>query len=198
MSELIQAVLNYSRLSKKEEEVQDVALQSIIRQITIDLELAIDEKRALIYVDSLPVVTGNALQLHQLFFNLFTNALKFTREQPEIRVGYKELSMAQCLEKDLPGEQQWVELWFSDNGIGFEQKYASQLFSIFKRLHQSNEYAGTGIGLALCKKIVENHGGLIRVASKPNEGTTFFIYFPATIVMVPAQPVKTDHTLEVQ
>lgn len=198
MSELIQAVLNYSRLSKKEEVAEEVALQQVIRQITIDLELAIEEKKAILLMEDLPVLKGNALQLHQLFFNLFTNALKFSRRQPEIRIHYRMVAPEQRFEKELPGEHQWIEISFADNGIGFDQKYASQLFSIFKRLHQSSEYAGTGIGLALCKKIVENHGGLIRVESAKDHGTTFLIYFPTTIVSFSAQSLETDQALEIQ
>lgn len=198
MSELIQAVLNYSRLSKKEEVAEEVALQQVIRQITIDLELAIEEKKAILLMEDLPVLKGNALQLHQLFFNLFTNALKFSRRQPEIRINYRMVAPEQRFEKELPGEHQWIEISFADNGIGFDQKYASQLFSIFKRLHQSSEYAGTGIGLALCKKIVENHGGMIRVESAKDHGTTFLIYFPTTIVSFSAQSLETDQALEIQ
>jgi PAS domain S-box-containing protein len=197
MSELIQAVLNYSRLSRREEKTEDVSLSQIISQITVDLELAIEEKQATLVVEGLPVLKGNALQLHQLFFNLFTNALKFCNRRPEISIQSCLVPPQLRAEKGLPDEHQWIEISFADNGIGFEQKYASQLFSIFKRLHNANEYAGTGIGLALCKKIVEHHGGLIRVESVRDQGTRFLIYFPASL-MKSSVSKQTDQAIELQ
>lgn len=164
MTELIEAVLNYSRLSKNNTGFTDVDLNSVIDHIRTDLELVIAEKKASIIHDRLPVIKGIPLQVHQLFLNLTTNALKFNENAPEIRITAR-----------LNGSARIV---FEDNGIGFEQHYAEQVFSIFQRLHTNDNYQGTGIGLALCKKIVENHHGSIEVQSSPGKGTRFIITLP--------------------
>ena len=131
-------------------------------------------------MDPLPVVNGLPLQINQLFLNLFLNSLKFTVRQPEITIRSSFISAGQATSIGITDNDNFfVEIIFSDNGIGFDQQYATQVFSIFQRLHPSDKYEGTGIGLALCKKIVENHNGQITVNSKAGEGTTFFIYLPA-------------------
>lgn len=179
MSDLIKAVLNYSRLSKTKTEFTNVDLNEIIKNIKVDFELLIEEKKAIIRSDALPVVKGIPLQLNQLFLNLFSNALKFTEKQPEIRITSSITSLQQAAGFSKNGTR-YHEIVFADNGIGFDQQYAEQVFSIFQRLHSSDKYAGTGIGLALCKKIVENHGGYITVKSEQGKGTSFLIYFPVT------------------
>jgi signal transduction histidine kinase len=179
MTNLIKAVLNYSRLSKVDSAFVPIDLNHVIKSIETDLELLIEEKRAAIQVDHLPVIEGIPLQINQLFLNLFTNSLKFTKEAPVIRIAARTHSGTEAAKPALlKSVSSYVELAFKDNGIGFEQKYADRVFSIFQRLHPSQDYAGTGIGLALCKKIVENHGGMITVESEPDKGTAFFIYFP--------------------
>ena len=178
MTELIKAVLNYSRLSRSDDEFTLVDLNAIIENIKTDLELLIEEKKAVVNVTPLPSIEAIPLQINQLFLNLISNSLKFSQEAPGITITYSLLGG-----KEVPGNVpskngvSYVKLVFSDNGIGFDQQYANKIFSIFQRLH-STEYAGTGIGLALCKKIVENHGGAITVESAPGKGTSFFIYLP--------------------
>ena len=133
------------------------------------------------------------MQLNQLFLNLFTNALKFSEKQPVITIQHSVIPhkafVPGPLQKD---ENTFLKICFADNGIGFDQEYAEKVFSIFQRLHPIDRYAGTGIGLALCKKIVENHGGCIDVESKTGEGTTFFIYLPydASLQDVAAKSTK--------
>ncbi|HEU4903684.1 MAG TPA: ATP-binding protein [Flavisolibacter sp.] len=179
MTELIKAVLNYSRLSRTGVEVTDVDLNVTIEQLKTDLELFIEEKSARIVSEKLPVVKGIPLQLSQLFLNLLTNALKFSDRPPEITIRVLPITPEDSQEAGLPDKEgDFLKIVFADNGIGFEQQYANRLFSIFQRLHSSDSYAGTGIGLALCKKITENHGGAITVQSEPGKGTTFFIYLP--------------------
>lgn len=178
MTDLIKAVLNYSRLSRTDAEPVPVDLNAVIQHIITDLELTIEEKKAVIHLDRLPIIRGIPLQMSQLFLNLFTNSLKFSERQPEIaiqadRVSAEELPPLLAQEKIT-----FVKIRFRDNGIGFPQQYADKVFSIFQRLHSADKYAGTGIGLALCKKIVENHAGHISVDSEPGEGATFFIYLP--------------------
>jgi len=179
MTELIKAVLNYSRLSRDGAEFVPVDLNAVVEQIKTDLELFIEEKAAIIRTDRLPVVQGVPLQLSQLFLNLLTNALKFTERQPEINILARPVMPEERTRYNLAANgTDYVKIIFSDNGIGFEQKYADRIFSIFQRLHSTDKFAGTGIGLALCKKIVENHGGVIAVESEQGAGTTFFIFLP--------------------
>lgn len=178
MSELIQAVLNYSRLSRREGELSDVDLARIISGIRNDLELVIEEKKAVIDTGDLPVYRGHALQLHQLFLNLVSNALKFSQQAPLIRIQCRMVD-GTVAHSGGKKDESFLEITVADNGIGFDQEYAEQIFAIFQRLHTRNDYPGTGIGLALCKKIVENHGGTIRAESEKGVGTRFFIYLPA-------------------
>ncbi len=179
MADLIKAVLNYSRLSRTDEAMTTINLNDTIQQIITDLELYIEEKKAIIHVDPLPLIKGIPLQMNQLFFNLMTNSLKFSEREPRIVVKTSVVSHKDALfPTSLKNETDYVQICFTDNGIGFEQQYAEKIFSIFQRLHPTDKYAGTGIGLALCKKIVDNHGGYISVESKAGEGTTFFVYLP--------------------
>lgn len=184
MSDLIKAVLNYSRLSRSGDEFIDVDLNAIISNLQVDLELLIQEKKAIIHCDKLPVIKGIPLQLNQLFLNLFSNSLKFSERQPEITIKCSVISAEQnTIAGFTKNGNNYVEIIFSDNGIGFDQQYAEQVFSIFQRLHSNDQYSGTGIGLALCKKIVENHGGQIIVHSEKGKGTSFFIYLPVDNTM---------------
>jgi PAS domain S-box-containing protein len=183
MSELIKAVLNYSRLAISEKDFTAVDLNAILANIKTDLELLIEEKKATITATQLPVLWANPLQIHQLFLNLISNSLKFSERSPHVNISAKVVSSNEVKKSIMPKQAgNYLELTFMDNGIGFEQEYAEQIFGIFQRLHSQSDYAGTGIGLALCKKIIENHGGLIAVESQPNKGTCFYIYFPATLL----------------
>jgi len=179
MAELIQAVLNYSRLSKKSEEFESVDLNKVLDSIETDLELLIAEKEAIIQSGSLPEIEGINLQLSQLFFNLIGNSLKFSVKKPVISIRCRMLTGKEITRHNVPGQrEEFVELVFADNGVGFEQQYAERIFTIFQRLHDRQSYSGTGIGLALCKKIVENHNGFISAESEPGEGAAFYIYLP--------------------
>ena len=181
MTELIKAVLNYSKLSRLNKEFSEIDLNIIIANIKTDLELVIEEKKASIVAGQLPVIWGNELQLHQLFLNLISNALKFTEKLPEIIISSVIVTAAHARKNDgLKKDASYLEISVADNGIGFDPQYAEQIFAIFQRLHSGSEYAGTGIGLALCKKIVENHDGVIAAESEPGKGSTFYIYLPAS------------------
>ncbi|HZH38188.1 MAG TPA: ATP-binding protein [Flavisolibacter sp.] len=179
MTDLIKAVLNYSRLSRTDAEFTEVDLNFIIDQLETDLELTITERNAVINKEVLPAVRGIPLQISQLFLNLLTNALKFTEKAPLITIGARPLtSEDRQITNLLKGDSGYLKIEFSDNGIGFDQTYADKIFYIFQRLHTGDQFGGTGIGLALCKKIVENHQGAITVKSEKGKGTSFFIYFP--------------------
>jgi signal transduction histidine kinase len=180
MTELIKSVLNYSRLSKTGEQFEEVDLNLIVENTKTDFELLITEKKAMIHNDTLPVIQGIPLQLNQLFFNLFSNSLKFSATDPVITISSRILSDKEVKEHEfLHAKVRYVEILFKDNGIGFEQQYADQIFTIFQRLHDKKSYEGTGIGLALCKKIVENHHGFITAKSELGKGAFFYIYLPA-------------------
>ncbi|MDF2437090.1 MAG: sensor signal transduction histidine kinase [Bacteroidota bacterium] len=180
MADLIRAVLNYSRLSRDNDHFEMVNLNEIIEHVKSDYELLIQETKTVITHTELPVIKGISLQLNQLFSNLIGNSIKFSNDEPVISITYEFIEADAMPENaDLVPGKKYIELIFKDNGIGFEQQYSDQIFTIFKRLHGNQEYTGTGIGLALCKKIVENHKGLISVQSEPGKGTEFFVYLPA-------------------
>ncbi len=179
MSSLIRDVLNYSRLRKADNNFEDVDLQQTISNVMLDMELMIEDKKAIITTNALPHVHAVPQQLHQLFYNLLSNALKFNDGIPRIEISCIPLTSADIKKiPELHSGLKYVELTCRDNGIGFEEQYANQVFTIFKRLHNREVYAGTGIGLALCKKIVENHHGVISVQSELGKGTTFHIILP--------------------
>ncbi|RYU93393.1 sensor histidine kinase [Emticicia agri] len=180
MSNLIKDVLDFSRLSITDEQFVAVDLNEVLNLVKVDFELLIEEKSAVIHSDTLPVVPGIQLQLTQLFFNLLSNALKFSKKQPVITIKSRKLNFDEINSIiDLDANKNYYLIEFQDNGIGFEQQYARQIFTIFQRLNDKQSYAGTGIGLALCKKIVENHNGYITATSELGEGATFHVYLPA-------------------
>jgi light-regulated signal transduction histidine kinase (bacteriophytochrome) len=180
MSRLIKDVLEYSRLSRTELSHSPVDLNVVIREVLLEFDLWIAEKKAILSIDALPVIPGAAAQFRQLFRNLTGNALKFCQQQPHISVRAEkakreELPDALQSKKNSP----FIRITFKDNGIGFEQEHASRIFDIFQRLNSQDTYSGSGIGLALCKKIVENHGGAITAMSEPGKGATFHVFLPA-------------------
>lgn len=180
MSMLINDVLNYSRLTKTGEQFADADLNRILKQVLSDFELLIEQKQAVITHSELPVIKGIPLQLNQLLSNLISNSLKFSENKPEINISWRILS-ANEVERKYPRlnvDNTYIELIFKDNGIGFEQQYAEQIFIIFQRLNNQRIYSGTGIGLALCKKIVEHHQGIITASSEKGQGATFTIILP--------------------
>lgn len=179
MSALIKGVLNYSRLSKIEEAFSMVDLNQVISHVLSDFELLIDEKKAIIHCHDLPVIEGIPLQLNQLFFNLIGNALKFSDNTPVITIDCESLTATESSALlQYPTRLDHVHIRVKDNGIGFDPQYADRVFTIFQRLTNGKSYGGTGIGLALCRKIVTNHEGMIKAESELQKGSTFHIYLP--------------------
>ncbi|NCI46315.1 PAS domain-containing sensor histidine kinase [Sediminibacterium soli] len=177
MTQLVQSVLDYSRLSAKELVLERVDLNQMLTNVKTDLELLIAERQVTIRSGRLPVVKGIPVQLQQLFFNLISNAVKFSDKMPVIEIHSRKLKPRESRAyKELEPGMDYVELEFRDNGIGFEQQYADRIFTIFQRLHGQKSYPGTGIGLALCQKIADNHHGHIRAESEPGKGASFFVY----------------------
>ena len=177
MSSLIKDVLKYSQLSGADELYVEVDLNTILENVMEDYSLLIEQKNVVFKQDKLPVIVGIPIQLNQLLSNLISNAIKFSSEEPLIEIRSSVVSGSQTSYSELIANRRYLQIIFSDNGVGFEQQYGEQIFKMFKRLSNS---AGTGIGLALCKKIVENHNGHIHVNSEPGKGTTFTILLPVT------------------
>ncbi|MEO6916411.1 MAG: ATP-binding protein, partial [Chitinophagaceae bacterium] len=182
MSQLILDLLNFSRLLMSESLIQQVDLMEIIKAVENDFELTITETKAVITIGELPVVEGVSLQMNQLFFNLLSNALKFVKPgtSPRISIQSSRLSQEQ-LEAYVAKPLRFANYYsieFSDNGIGFEAQYADQIFEVFKRLHGRDIYPGSGIGLSLCKRILNNHNGQLLAKSVPGQGSTFQIIIP--------------------
>jgi light-regulated signal transduction histidine kinase (bacteriophytochrome) len=166
MQLLVNGLLEYSRVESQAKPPQLVDMNQIFSQTLKNMEIRIAETRAKITHNTLPQVTGDPVQLAQLTQNLFSNALKFQKSEiPEIDFSAKET------------ENEWV-FTCKDNGIGIDPKYFDRIFVIFQRLHHRDEYSGTGIGLAICKRIVGRHGGRLWVESQPGQGTTFFFTLP--------------------
>jgi two-component system, NtrC family, sensor kinase len=173
MSRLISDLLTYSRVSTKAQPFSDVNLNEIIKEVLSDLDLIIQRRNAVVTVNDLCQLQGDPLQFHLLLQNLISNALKYVPEgkNPEIKV-WSEKTKTTCT------------IFIKDNGIGFDEKYLDRIFTMFQRLHGKQEYEGTGIGLAVCKKIVERHNGTITARSKPGKGATFIVKLPSNILLV--------------
>ncbi|HEX8561748.1 MAG TPA: PAS domain S-box protein [Flavobacterium sp.] len=167
MSNLINAVLQYSQVGSNGELRREVDLNETLTDIEVDFELLLQERNGKINRENLPVVFGIPIQMHQLFANLISNAIKFNTSDPEITITAKPLSRA---------GKSFTTITVSDNGIGFNEEYADKIFGMFHRLKDTTK--GTGIGLALCKRIVESHGGTISATSEPGKGSTFVITLP--------------------
>ncbi|RYG39694.1 MAG: PAS domain-containing sensor histidine kinase, partial [Chitinophagaceae bacterium] len=177
MSVLITDLLNYSRVSKSDENFVAVNLNRVLENILSDFEVLIKQKNAVVQAERLPIIRGIPIQINQLLYNLVSNALKFSIKNPVITITASELAgNALPAHIMLPADKNYVVMCFKDNGIGFAQIYASQIFTIFQRLNNRSQYSGTGIGLAICKKIAENHGGYIEAHSKEGEGSEFIVY----------------------
>ncbi|MGE5352396.1 MAG: sensor histidine kinase, partial [Acidobacteriota bacterium] len=167
MKSLIQDLLSFSRITTKGENLAPTDLNIVMQNVTADLKVAIEENRAKIIYGKLPVINADSTQIRQVFQNLISNAIKFRGAvDPEIRIGTEK--------KD----GQWL-FSIKDNGIGIAPEFFDKIFVIFQRLHEREAYPGTGIGLAICKRIVEHHGGNIWVESEEGKGATFYFTLPA-------------------
>ncbi|RYD51067.1 MAG: PAS domain S-box protein [Sphingobacteriales bacterium] len=182
MAALIRDLLNFSRLLKSDLLFTPTNLNAIVAEVWNDFELIAKEKSATIQVSPLPILETVSLQMNQLFYNLISNALKFTQPatDPRIVVESKPLDLQEVrnyIQHPLPFAT-YHQICIQDNGIGFEAKYHNQIFEVFKRLHTREVYPGSGIGLALCRRIVANHKGTLYTQSTPGEGSTFCLILP--------------------
>jgi signal transduction histidine kinase len=177
MQNLITDILTFSKIAVDKAAFVDTNLNIIIEEVLVDLDEEVKTKNAQIQIDKLPVLSANPGLIKPLFQNLIGNALKYCKQgvTPSIRISH-EATLQVNGKRD--SKERYCKIFIEDNGIGFDQKYAEEIFGMFKRLHHNTEFQGTGIGLALCKKIVEQHKGFISARSKINEGSTFIISLP--------------------
>ncbi|HEU0135953.1 MAG TPA: ATP-binding protein, partial [Flavobacterium sp.] len=184
MQLLVDDLLEFSHVSERPREMDVINLNDKVKKVLADLDLLIEEKAATVAVGLLPTVSGNKRQLQQLFYNLISNALKYSKPStaPEIKIESRIVNSSEVVDVvDLRSEQKNQDFHLievRDNGIGFESDYAETIFRMFKRLHGKAEYSGTGVGLSIAKKVVENHNGYIWATSEINVGSTFHILLP--------------------
>jgi len=171
MRHLIEDLLTYSRVMRKQQPFTPVDLNELVKNVLLDLELRILETEASIKIENLPRLMADPTQIHQIFLNLIGNAIKFRKKDsvPVIEISSTDLKNG------------FHEIRIKDNGIGFDEKYLDRIFVPFQRLHTRTEYEGTGIGLSVCQKIVNRHGGTITAKSRPGEGAVFIVTLPAAV-----------------
>jgi PAS domain S-box-containing protein len=179
MGLLVDDLLAYSQTIRGAAEQETVDLNPIVQHVLEDLELEVQQKNAVVTTDPLPFVKGNKRQMQQLFQNLISNALKYNRPgiAPEVSISYTTEKGTEA--RLQPAEdRRYHRITFRDNGIGFEQADAERIFNVFTRLHGNKEYRGTGVGLSIVRKVVENHNGIIWAESEPGNGAAFFVLLP--------------------
>ena len=180
---LIKDLLQFSRTNKSEKVFEMADLNEILEAAKHEIAESITDKSAIIKSEHLPTLKVIPFQIQQMFINLLGNSIKYSKANvpPEIHIDYRKISLQQIGQLVLPAKKDFHKFTFSDNGIGFSEEYSQRIFELFSRLHNKDEIAGTGIGLAICKKIVENHKGYILAKGKPGEGAVFEIYLPEDI-----------------
>jgi light-regulated signal transduction histidine kinase (bacteriophytochrome) len=191
MSLLIRDLLDYSRVSTHRAPFGVVLLSDLLEKVINNLHPAIEQTGTTIEWSTLPAVYGIREQLHQLFQQLLSNAIKFRKPgvAPHVRLSYRTINanelpptiVATMFYESVssqPTHRFVYEINVTDNGIGFDEKYLDRIFQVFQRLHRKHEYEGTGVGLAICRKVIENHRGYLMATSQPEHGATFQIYLP--------------------
>jgi signal transduction histidine kinase len=178
MEILIDDILVLTKIHSDTHKEEQVSLDDVLKSVVNDMSELILSTQTVIHKGWLPVIKGNRNQLYYLFKNLVNNAIKFQKPGniPEVTIASETVKGE---EVNLQGtKEDYVKISFTDNGFGFEQRYAKKIFEVFQRLHGKGEFEGTGIGLAICKKIMENHGGIITVQSEQGRGSVFTCFFP--------------------
>jgi PAS domain S-box-containing protein len=188
MQKLINDLLAFSRVIRGAQPFASVSLDAIIKEVLVDLELRIEKSKAKLQIGPLPAIDADPMQMRQLLQNLLSNALKFQSPSaiPTVKIEAQTLTRDQIREKgNLPtpppaasSDDKFCVLTVQDNGIGFEEQYLEKIFVAFQRLHGRSDYEGTGVGLAVCRRITDRHQGIITAQSKPGEGSTFVVILP--------------------
>lgn len=188
---LIRDIMTFAKISMEKSSFVVSDLNELVQEVLSEMENVVEEKKATIKVESLPTLYINPTLMRPLFYNLIHNALKYakTTEEPLVRIYCESEGLTGLNPRD--ESKKYCRIFVEDNGIGFDQKYAEQIFEMFKRLHHHDEYEGTGIGLAFCKKIVEQHEGFISARSALDKGSTFIISLP----IKPAAAVEKEAAL---
>jgi signal transduction histidine kinase len=207
MRVLIDDLLTFSRVTTKAQPFSEVDLNIVAREVVDDLEVQIRATHGAVEVGELPTIAADALQMRQMLQNLIGNALKFYRQDvpPTVRISAEVFNASGSLQDNHPEAEQsenaeneadrdatktYCRLFVEDNGIGFDEKYLDRIFTVFQRLHGKSEYEGTGIGLAVVRKIVERHGGTITAYSTPGQGSTFIVTLPVNVASEDITPVE--------
>lgn len=176
---LINDLLSLSRIATKAQPFSRVDMNKLLRSVIADLEVRLEETGGQVEVDDLPIIEADASQLRQLFQNLIVNALKFRSADKKPRIKISSRTIENKRLADVPGQPSSLcQILVKDNGIGFDEKYLDRIFQPFQRLHSPQDYEGTGIGLSICRRIAERHGGDITAKSKPEHGATFIVTLP--------------------
>lgn len=179
MSALIKDLLSFSVLSRSEKKSVSVDLNGIVKEVLEDFEIIVEEKKASFRIATLPVINAEPIQMNQLFHNLLGNSLKFSDANPEITISSRDSNSEDFLSyPQLDHDRDYVAISVSDNGIGFENRFLDKMFTLFQRLNDKKGVEGTGVGLAVCKKIAEDHGGFIFGQGEKGVGATFTIFLP--------------------
>ncbi|GAA4735929.1 hybrid sensor histidine kinase/response regulator [Flavisolibacter ginsenosidimutans] len=189
MRSLINDLLNYSKLSSAVH-FKPANLNQILNETLSDLELSIHEKGAKVTVEELPSAEVIPGQIRQVFQNIISNSLKFSKinTSPEIKI-WSDLTASKSFDAPANSKGKYLRIYIRDNGIGFNEQFLGKVFTLFQRLHGRSEYEGTGIGLAIVKKIIEKHNGLVTAKTKEGEGATFIVLLPLQQSLVSAQPI---------
>jgi PAS domain S-box-containing protein len=182
MQTLITDLMAFSRIEIKGQSFIPTDLGVIAKEVMADLETRIDEAGAKVQIEELPTIDADPMQMRQLLQNLIGNSLKYFREgvPPVVRIYSQKQQPENLVSANESDSREVCQILVADNGIGFDEKYLDRIFNVFQRLHKKGEYEGTGVGLAICRKIVDRHGGAITARSTPGEGTTFVVTLPIT------------------
>ncbi|MFV5696231.1 CHASE3 domain-containing protein [Flavobacterium sp. LB3P122] len=180
MQTLLIDLVNYSRTIKGDKVFIETDLNKVVDETLQDLSLNIEEKKATILVGNLPTIKVIPFQMKQLFINLISNSLKYSKDDvpPQISIASKEITEKEVVDNEIANAADYYKIVVEDNGIGFKQEYSEKIFLLFKRLESDPKYSGTGLGLAICNRIVENHKGFIKVKGEPGVGAKFYVFIP--------------------
>ncbi|WP_051929402.1 ATP-binding protein [Flavobacterium sp. 83] len=180
MQTLLIDLVDYSRTIKGDKVFVETDLNKLLEETTQDLSSTIEEKKATVQIGNLPTIKVIPFQIKQLFINLISNSLKYSKDdlQPQISIFSEEITKKEVVEYKIANATDYYKIVVEDNGIGFKQEYAEKIFLLFKRLETDPKYSGTGLGLAICNRIVENHKGFIKVKGEPGVGAKFYVFIP--------------------
>jgi light-regulated signal transduction histidine kinase (bacteriophytochrome) len=195
MQRLIEALLSFSRLDKTQELFEHTDINHLLEETRHNLHEVIESKHAIIQSDHLPLMNVIPIQFQQLLTNLINNAIKYSKAEvnPFIQISYG-IQEGKNINGNSPHDKnKYHHICIIDNGIGFDQQYSEKIFELFQRLHGKSEYEGTGIGLAICKKIVDNHHGFINAKGEPGKGAEFNIYIPTERKVELVEPTPVAH-----